>query len=88
MECLKECLLQISQKNTQVNQKFASQLLGAMTRGINRNNRQIPALKDILSELQVCCTRQSVNWVAEFVESQGLFLLFQLLTELHTKVEK
>ncbi len=58
---LKDALHEMEIKNGLNNQARAAHMLGNMARSMMKGGKPVPTLREILSELHVCCTRQSVR---------------------------
>ncbi|KAI9101057.1 hypothetical protein DFS34DRAFT_613026 [Phlyctochytrium arcticum] len=63
-----------------------SQLVGLMTRTMTGSAQ--PQLRDILAELRVQCSCQSVSWLLTFIDHGGLKVLFSLLEAMHRKPDR
>ncbi|KAI8921081.1 armadillo-type protein [Powellomyces hirtus] len=65
--------------------KRAQQLVGLVTRLSSGSGGKQPHLKDVLEELKVQCSCQSLSWVLNFLDLGGLPALFTLLHAMHRK---
>ncbi|KAJ3274450.1 hypothetical protein HK104_004104 [Borealophlyctis nickersoniae] len=65
-----------------------AQLVGMFGRAVTGSAKAQPHLKDVLAELKVQCTCQSLSWLLQFLDLGGLKALFNLLDAIHQKTER
>ncbi|KAJ3177111.1 Dishevelled associated activator of morphogenesis 2 [Geranomyces variabilis] len=65
--------------------KRTQQLVGLVTRSMTGNAGKQAHLRDVLEELKVQCSCQSMSWVLTFLDLGGLGALFTLLDAMHRK---
>ncbi|TPX72675.1 hypothetical protein SpCBS45565_g00202 [Spizellomyces sp. 'palustris'] len=65
-----------------------SQLVGLVTRSMTGSGGKQAHLRDVLAELKVQCSCQTVSWLLDFMEQGGFRVLFTLLEAMHRKPDR
>ncbi|KAJ3037211.1 hypothetical protein HK097_003579, partial [Rhizophlyctis rosea] len=79
-----------SRSDNNRNSQTLTALRGLMGRAVTAagSGKAQPKIRDVVAELKVQCSCQSMGWLRQFVDQGGLHALFNILDSLNKKVER